>query len=533
MDLGALLAAWRTSRAVELAAAIERASMIAARGRAPITGHSQRALHEAWLAVEAAKDPADVDRLMATLAHGNMNQVRERLAALSTREPDPRVAAGLEAMLAAPPSVAFVKSASSTMWTMVFAELARIADPRTRTINERLPWIEHDRATSPFDAGKLRARTANAVAKVALAIAPPPPLTPEMRAICDAIVVEPGDRGADLLAKIYDDPHDLAARAVYGDWLAEQADPRGELIALQLARGVYNDGFDRFRHRDRHGSQRERTLLRTHQSVWSGPLGALLSDITFELGFPYRGTIAPKVSLSALAIPEVATLAHLVLRDPGNVEVLARRPFHGLRWVSGLTWRSFATLATARDVPAIRAARLHMYSGDEALPADLGMLASPWPLERLEIHAWTAPAPDDHVRAFMRTALVRRLRTLRIGFQCRNDRVYVPAFGESDIARLELDSFNSAFKLAVDRDDDGAPRTHITVPFDDYVTNRASIAPQLRERAATWPRAATGVALVEIDPRYDALPAERDTILAAAEQFADELAVTSLVPDGT
>jgi uncharacterized protein (TIGR02996 family) len=37
--------------------------------------------------------------------------------------------------------------------------------------------------------------------------------------------------GAALLDAVYDTPHDDAARLVYADWLLDQSDPRGELIA--------------------------------------------------------------------------------------------------------------------------------------------------------------------------------------------------------------------------------------------------------------------------------------------------------------
>jgi len=40
---------------------------------------------------------------------------------------------------------------------------------------------------------------------------------------------------ADLERRLLEDPDDLETLAVYGDWLQEQGDPRGELVALQLA----------------------------------------------------------------------------------------------------------------------------------------------------------------------------------------------------------------------------------------------------------------------------------------------------------
>jgi uncharacterized protein (TIGR02996 family) len=39
-----------------------------------------------------------------------------------------------------------------------------------------------------------------------------------------------------LLAEVYASPDDDAPRLVYADWLQERDDPRGEFIALQIAR---------------------------------------------------------------------------------------------------------------------------------------------------------------------------------------------------------------------------------------------------------------------------------------------------------
>jgi len=50
-----------------------------------------------------------------------------------------------------------------------------------------------------------------------------------------AAPAKPAARNPDLEQAIEADPHDLAAYAVLADWLQDQGDPRGELIALQLA----------------------------------------------------------------------------------------------------------------------------------------------------------------------------------------------------------------------------------------------------------------------------------------------------------
>src|SRR5262249_36622124 len=45
-----------------------------------------------------------------------------------------------------------------------------------------------------------------------------------------------GKTEEELLAMVYDDPESDGPRVVYGDWLLERADPRGELMTLQLKR---------------------------------------------------------------------------------------------------------------------------------------------------------------------------------------------------------------------------------------------------------------------------------------------------------
>ncbi|MDQ3339472.1 MAG: TIGR02996 domain-containing protein [Myxococcota bacterium] len=528
--LAHLLAAWRETRAPELAALIEQVSARAS--RPPITGHSQRALHAAWLAVRAANDPLDLDRLLATLAHGNLTMARERIASFATLPPDPRVAARFEAMIASPPSVAFVKSSSLAMWNAVFAELGRIADPRTRTIHERLAWLAHDRAPSPFDAGTLRARTVNAIALVAQAIAPPLDLSPAQRAQHDELAAilrttpTPAARGAALLAKIYEEPHDLDARAVYGDWLTEQGDPRGELIALQLARDLMSHELD-VSYSQHPLPARERVLLRTHQSVWVGPLGALLSDIVFERGFPYRGVLARQVPLAALAIPEISTLASLgaFTNEAADGRLLATRAFHGLRAVIGIGWVAFEGLATAPTTPAIRAVRISRHTDEELLPSRFEGLSSTWPLERLHLQTSREPPETERVLAFMRMPLVRRLQALRTS----NDRpqAFVQGFIESEIARLEFVTVSSTFDLWIDRDDSGAPRVRIVVRFDDRPYRRGTSVPQMRALAESWPRDLVDVALLEIDPALAThAPDEREQILAAAKAFAAGLEVT-------
>jgi uncharacterized protein (TIGR02996 family) len=78
-----------------------------------------------------------------------------------------------------------------------------------------------------------------------------------------------------LEQKIIEDYEDLAAFAVYADWLIERGDPRGELIQVQLA--LEDEALSP---RQRQPLQaREKALLDAHARTWLGPLAELLLDV--------------------------------------------------------------------------------------------------------------------------------------------------------------------------------------------------------------------------------------------------------------
>jgi uncharacterized protein (TIGR02996 family) len=78
-----------------------------------------------------------------------------------------------------------------------------------------------------------------------------------------------GPSPGDVLERaLAENPDDLAAHAAYGDWLAGRGDPRGELIAVQLAlEDPKRKGAERKSLR-----QREEELLAAHAGEWLGPL---------------------------------------------------------------------------------------------------------------------------------------------------------------------------------------------------------------------------------------------------------------------
>jgi uncharacterized protein (TIGR02996 family) len=70
----------------------------------------------------------------------------------------------------------------------------------------------------------------------------------------------------ELEARIQANPNDRDAYAVYGDWLSERGDPRGELIAVQLGLDKNPD--------DARLREREKALLDANRGVW-------LADVPF------------------------------------------------------------------------------------------------------------------------------------------------------------------------------------------------------------------------------------------------------------
>jgi DNA-directed RNA polymerase subunit beta' len=99
------------------------------------------------------------------------------------------------------------------------------------------------------------------------------------------------DRARELHAAILADPAADELRAVYGDLLHQLDDPRGELIALQLA------------NTSGRASRRETELLRRHAREWIHPLDAVLDD-----AFVFRRGFLAKCRTKKPAPPELAQL---------------------------------------------------------------------------------------------------------------------------------------------------------------------------------------------------------------------------------
>jgi uncharacterized protein (TIGR02996 family) len=141
-----------------------------------------------------------------------------------------------------------------------------------------------------------------------------------------APLASPSDaRGEDLLARIIAEPDDLAAVLVYGDWLAEQGDVRGELIRVQceLEREDLDD--------DRHVAlvARERELL-VHRGALLAPIAAFVESATLRRGLIDGVTIrAGQLAKHGAALLERHPIRRLevIVDGPAELARLATLPF--------------------------------------------------------------------------------------------------------------------------------------------------------------------------------------------------------------
>jgi uncharacterized protein (TIGR02996 family) len=244
--LAALLDEWRASRDPAIADLIDRASELAAIPADTITRGIRRYRADKWRRMARRRDPRELPALLAAMTGSGS------WPTLAGWPDDPRFAAKLVELV--------------PYWGPV--DVARIADLLIRLRDRRgIPALREGR--SRWD-------------QVATAIehAPWTPCDPELVAGMAAALAacrrarDDHDRFVrDCLERVFANPDDNDERAVVGDMLLERGDPRGELIALQLAPP------------NRERVVRANALLATHRDRWLGPLRDAVSRVRFRRGF--------------------------------------------------------------------------------------------------------------------------------------------------------------------------------------------------------------------------------------------------------
>jgi len=209
-----------------------------------------------------------------------------------------------------------------------------------------------------------------------------------------------------LVRAVYADLTSDASRMVLADRLLELGDPRGELIALQLARARL----------DTPSSARERALLAQHGTAWTQPLAEYLSAFEFRRGFLASATVDERVAMPPALIEHVAwsTVDDLETR---NVELLLSPALRSLRRVA-VTTETLAALAAHREplqFEAVVGARV---------PAGGGRVVQ----GGVALHA-------DTLQAVMGTSSLVRVRSLSVSLETPGQTENATQLLASDVGR--------------------------------------------------------------------------------------------------
>jgi len=316
-------------------------------------GRARDALVEAWrerrapvlAALVDLLDPRAPDALSKELGALVTPRVDTTLANLRALQgvDDPRLARfAIDALVRLP----FTTKTAEALLLLLVDTAGRHDDPR---LGARLDAI---RGAVSTRIGTLAVRN-GVLSRTAAAVASCPPVraaTPaeaalelDLSRLCEPL--RHGARSADaLLAEIYARPDDDEPRLVYADHLMAANGPRGEFIALQLARAAA----------DQPPSQREAELLKKHGKAWLGDLAPVLSfgkgysQTTFRRGFVADADVILSVGhkLRPLATdPAWATVERFIGATPAFRDMLATAPLRALREIA----------VAAEDLPALAA----------------------------------------------------------------------------------------------------------------------------------------------------------------------------------
>ncbi len=393
--LGHLLAAWRAQPATEIADVIDQLDALARSGLHPPTGATPKARNEAWAALAREGDPVVRGVLLTSLAdtRGNLDTLA-RINQLAGQGLDPRLAAKIGDFIERPLYNASVPR-TSAFWRELFAMLPALGD--ARLLDRARAWPKAWRANTslnPPEIERLERRLTTALPELERAYGERPRLSSEDLERCEAIASalrarpaasKPVSDGA-LLAAIYANPDDDTPRLVYADALQDRGDPRGELIAVQIARARGESTPER--------TAREKALLAEFKTRWLGTLASKVKKTSarFERGFlvacaPTTATIDDD--------PAWATVRELEGAVPGSdscpagaLRSLVRIPGDGIR--------KLATLRRPLAVDALFYVQSSGYRNDFAderdAIADFARIRVLPALRQLTVGGWIAGA---------------------------------------------------------------------------------------------------------------------------------------------
>lgn len=345
--LAILLDAWRETPASDLADVIDLVGALAARDVPKPGGATGEEREVAWLEAAATKDPVIRHRLVETITdvRATSSKISRGKALDGTR--DPRVAAKLVEI--ATQRGMPCTNQFSTVWNPLFHSLALSGDPRIVNAITRGPWTDNLRLNTKLQRNAFMARLAKYVAKLESALPPVPHLASEDRVLVDEVralvtTAKPDTTrdeatAAALLANVYATPADLGPRAIYADWLQERDDPRGELIALQLANPSERTA-------PREVLERCREILDQHRTAWLGPLATTSRYHRFANGFLGEAEVR---GMNPQPDPRWSTVTSI----SGDLPATDAYPMPVLRVAKGLDRRAILRLANLATPPPL------------------------------------------------------------------------------------------------------------------------------------------------------------------------------------
>ncbi|MBL8717050.1 MAG: TIGR02996 domain-containing protein [Myxococcales bacterium] len=418
--LRALLEAWRAHRSPRVADLVDRVSAVVTASHAFPKTRSVKERTAAVLAGLEKKDALEVGAILAQPWPGKWQDAGPVLDAVCAQPADPRVAFALARLIDAAPYDTY---RTDGFWRQVLGRLVLLGDARTIPILEsarerpRSTYFRDIKVAIGATIEKLRGRGDAPLSDpaVALVAAIESHFAGDVRRAVDK------ERGeAQLLAEIHAHPDDLALRQVYADYLVERGDPRGEHIALGLAR--------REGRADATVLRKEAAIAKKNGAAWIGALDRVLAKDgrVFDCGFLREATLelvskrdyrTPTALPEALRDPALSTVERLDFGSAASnpklfVEILALPTLAHLTGLVGLESEAVATLGDLPPRPRVRAidvgalgppAQAVLLAG-EALPnlVDLALevggeldwlLASPLArrLERLVVRSYEWP----------------------------------------------------------------------------------------------------------------------------------------------
>jgi uncharacterized protein (TIGR02996 family) len=279
--LRALLDAWRTTRATEIAELVERVSARCDGSLPRIAEANRAATQTAWLAICREQRAQDLPRLIGsiTTTFGRSTDALERVRALASWPSDARTLDGVVKQLEKPP---FWSSSTKPFWSALIELAVAHHDPRAAGAFEALaaryhevlvqPWTDLSSTTTWF-----RRLLLGAAKQLRERVPAPLVLDAASAKVCEKIAAHLSIED-DLLAEIYANPDDDRPREVFADVLQQRGDARGEFIVLQLT------GRD---------PERAAELVRRYAPAWLEPLTPMLNvdECTFERGFLTRAVL--------------------------------------------------------------------------------------------------------------------------------------------------------------------------------------------------------------------------------------------------